>query len=95
MVGYGAATKGNTLLNYAGVRPGLMRFVVNRNPARQGQFMPGSWVPIVDEPSLQNCRPDYVMILPWNLRSEVANRLNYIRSWSSRFVFAIPALEVL
>ena len=95
VVGYGAAAKGNTLLNYAGVRPDLMRFVVDRNPAKQGQFMPGSRIAILDETSLQDCNPDYVMILPWNLKSEVINQLDYIRSWSGRFVFAVPALEVL
>jgi hypothetical protein len=91
---YGAAAKGNTLLNYAGVRPGLLPWVVDRNPAKQGQYMPGSRIPIVDEERLQRERPDYVLVLPWNLKAEVMNQLAYIREWGGRFVCAVPRLEV-
>lgn len=94
VVGYGAAAKGNTLLNYAGVRPDLMRFVVDRNPAKQGQFMPGSRIAILDEASLQDCRPDYVMILPWNLTEEITEQLSYVKSWGGKFVKGIPRLQV-
>lgn len=91
---YGAAAKGNTLLNYAGVRPGLLPWVVDRNPAKQGQYMPGSRIPIVDEERLRRERPDYVLVLPWNLKAEVMNQLAYIREWGGRFVCAVPRLEV-
>ncbi len=91
---YGAAAKGNTLLNFAGVRPDLLSYVVDRNPAKQGKFMPGSRIPIVDEVHLQSNRPDLVLILPWNLRDEVMNQLVYIRQWGGQFVTAVPRLEV-
>lgn len=92
---YGAAAKGNTLLNYAGVRAGLLPWVVDRNPAKQGHWMPGSRIPIVDEAHLQRMRPDYVLILPWNLKTEVMDQLACIREWGGRFVCAVPQIEVL
>lgn len=92
---YGAAAKGNTLLNFAGVKPDLLHYVADRNPAKQGKFMPGSRIPIVDEAHLQRHRPDRVLILPWNLRDEVVKQLDYIREWGGRFVTAIPHIEVL
>lgn len=91
---YGAAAKGNTLMNYAGIRHDLVLFVVDRNPAKQGKFMPGSRIPIVDESSLQSTKPDYVVILPWNLRAEVMQQLEYIKAWGGRFVTVVPHLEV-
>lgn len=94
VAGYGAAAKGNTLLNYAGVRPDLLSYVVDRNPAKQDKFLPGSRIPIVAEDHLKQNRPDYVVILPWNLREEVAEQLNYIRSWGGQFVTAVPSLKV-
>jgi SAM-dependent methyltransferase len=90
---YGAAAKGNTLMNYAGVRPDLIEFVVDRNPAKQGKFMPGSRIPIVAEEALSRRKPDYVVILPWNLRQEVIEQLHYIRQWGGRFVTAVPELS--
>jgi hypothetical protein len=92
---YGAAAKGNTLLNYAGVRADLLPFVVDRNPAKQGRFLPGSRIPIVDEKRLKTEQPHYVVILPWNLKSEVIPQLNYIREWGGEFVTAIPSLEII
>lgn len=91
---YGAAAKGNTLMNYAGIRPDLISFVVDRNPAKQDKFMPGSRIPIVDEARLQTEKPDYVVILPWNLKAEVTQQLVYIREWGGQFVTAVPALRV-
>lgn len=91
---YGAAAKGNTLLNYAGVRAGLLPWVVDRNPAKQSLFMPGSRIPIVDEAHLKRERPDYVLILPWNLKAEVMDQLAYVREWGGRFVWAVPGIEV-
>lgn len=91
---YGAAAKGNTLLNYAGVRPDLLPYVVDRNPAKQDKYLPGCRIPIVAEAHLQQENPDYVVILPWNLREEVAEQLAYIREWGGRFVVAIPSLQI-
>ncbi|MDQ0069414.1 SAM-dependent methyltransferase [Variovorax boronicumulans] len=92
---YGAAAKGNTLLNYAGVRSSLLPWVADRNPAKQNLFMPGSRIPIVEEAHLKRERPDYVLVLPWNLRTEVMDQLAYIREWGGRFATAVPAIEVL
>lgn len=91
---YGAAAKGNTLMNYAGIRPDLIRFVVDRNPAKQGKYMPGSRIPIVDEVHLRAARPNYVVVLPWNLKTELMQQLEYVRSWGGKIVTAVPRLEV-
>lgn len=91
---YGAAAKGNTLLNYAGIRPDLISFVVDRNPAKQDKFLPGSHIPIVGESRLKQDRPDYVVILPWNIKSEVIQQLAYIKEWRGAFVTAVPELLV-
>jgi SAM-dependent methyltransferase len=94
VVGYGAAAKGNTLINFAGVRRHLLPWVVDRNPAKQGKYLPGSRIPIVGEDRIREERPDYVAILPWNLRDEVMEQLAYIREWGGRFVTAIPSLRI-
>jgi 2-polyprenyl-3-methyl-5-hydroxy-6-metoxy-1,4-benzoquinol methylase len=91
---YGAAAKGNTLLNYAGIRPDLISFVVDRNPAKQNKFMPGSRIPIVDELRLKQEKPDYVVILPWNLKEELMLQLEYVRAWGGNFVTAVPAMRI-
>ncbi|WP_349371517.1 class I SAM-dependent methyltransferase [Salinarimonas sp.] len=91
---YGAAAKGNTLLNFAGVRPDLLPFVVDRSPGKQGRHMPGSRIPIVSEERIAETRPDLVVILPWNLRAEIAAQLAYVGEWGGRFVAAVPRLEV-
>jgi 2-polyprenyl-3-methyl-5-hydroxy-6-metoxy-1,4-benzoquinol methylase len=91
---YGAAAKGNTLLNFAGVRSELIACVADRNPAKQGKRLPGSRIPIVDESALEALRPDYVVILPWNIRAEVETQLADLRRQGTRFVTAIPRLKV-
>ena len=90
---YGAAAKGNTLLNFAGVRPDLLEFVVDRNPAKQGKFLPGSRIPIVGEEYLKGTTPSEIVILPWNLGEEVKNQLQYCTEWGGRFVTAVPYLQ--
>jgi SAM-dependent methyltransferase len=90
---YGAAAKGNTLLNFAGVRPDLLSFVVDRNPAKQGKFMPGSRIPIFSESAVREHQPDRVLILPWTLQDEVVAQLDYIRQWGGKFVTAVPQLK--
>ena len=92
---YGAAAKGNTLLNFAGIRPDLLSYVVDRNPVKRGKCMPGSRIAIVDEAHLKAHRPDFILILPWNLKEEVMSQLAYVREWGGQFVTAVPALEVL
>ncbi|QJB68532.1 class I SAM-dependent methyltransferase [Parasphingorhabdus halotolerans] len=91
---YGAAAKGNTLLNFAGVRPDLVPYVVDLNPAKAGKFMPASHIPIVDEAYLRNDRPDLIVILPWNLKTEIKQQLGYAREWGAKFVTAVPDLQV-
>lgn len=91
---YGAAAKGNTLLNYAGIRPDLVAFVADRNPAKQGKHMPGSRIPIVDENALKAARPDYILILPWNLRAELTQQLAYVKDWDGKLVTAVPNLQI-
>lgn len=90
---YGAAAKGNTLLNFAGVRADLLPYVVDKNPAKQGKHLPGSRIPVVDEARLRAERPDVVLILPWNLRGEILEQLAYVRDWGGRFAVAIPQLQ--
>lgn len=94
VVGYGAAAKGNTLINFAGVRPHLLPWVVDRNPAKMGKYLPGSRIPVVDETRIREERPDYVVILPWNLHEEVMAQLDHIREHGGRFVTAIPELRI-
>lgn len=94
VVAYGAAAKGNTLLNYAGIRPDLLPFICDAAPSKQGKFMPGSHIPIVSPALLEAHRPDYVFILPWNLRQEIMMQLSHVREWGGRFVTAIPGVEV-
>lgn len=91
---YGAAAKGNTLLNFAGIRPDLVALVTDRNPAKQNKYMPGSRIPIVDECALKEYRPDYVLMLPWNLAPEIREQLTYISEWGGRFVVAVPKLTL-
>lgn len=91
---YGAAAKGNTLMNYAGVKPDLMNFVCDAASSKQGKFMPGSHVPILAPAELRARRPDYVVILPWNIAHEVVKSNEFVREWGGQFVVAVPALRV-
>lgn len=91
---YGAAAKGNTLLNYSGIDSSLIAFVADRNPSKQGKYLPGSHIPIVKEDQLWITKPDYVVIFPWNLCDEIRRQLAYISQWGGKFVTAIPNLEV-
>jgi 2-polyprenyl-3-methyl-5-hydroxy-6-metoxy-1,4-benzoquinol methylase len=95
VVGYGAAAKGNTLLNYAGVKPDLLAWVADANPHKQGKYLPGSRIPIVSPAQIDLEKPDYVLVLPWNLLTEVSQQLAQVRQWDGRFVIAVPELTVL
>jgi 2-polyprenyl-3-methyl-5-hydroxy-6-metoxy-1,4-benzoquinol methylase len=90
VVGYGAAAKGNTLLNYCGVKKDLISFVVDANPNKQGKYLPGSHIPVVSEDLLKQFQPNFVVIFPWNLSAEIMNQLSYIRTWGGRFLIPIP-----
>ena len=94
VVAYGAAAKGNTLLNFAGVKNDLIPFAFDAAPSKQGKFMPGSHIPILSPDKLEEIKPDYVLILPWNIGGEVKEQLSYILNWGGKFVTAVPNLEI-
>jgi hypothetical protein len=95
VAGYGAPGKGNTLLNHCGIRTDLLSYTVDRSPMKQGKFLPGTHIPIHAPERLAETRPDYIVVLPWNLRDEISQQLAYVRSWGGRLVFPIPALDVV
>ena len=95
VVGYGAPGKGNTLLNYCGIRQDFLDFTVDRSPHKQGRFTPGTHIPILDPAMLREARPDFVLILPWNLQEEIVQQCAYVRDWGGRFVIPIPEVRIL
>ncbi len=95
LVGYGAPAKGNTLLNYCGIRSDLIPYTADLSPHKQGRFLPGSHIPIKSPEAIANTKPDYVLILPWNLKEEIMQQLSFIRNWEGKFVIPIPEVEVL
>jgi SAM-dependent methyltransferase len=95
VAGYGAPGKGNTLLNHCGIRSDLLQYTVDRSPVKQGKFLPGTHIPIYAPDRLAETKPDYILVLPWNLREEVSAQLAYVQSWGGRLVFPIPALEIV
>ena len=92
---YGAAAKGNTLLNYCGVTADLIEFVVDSNPHKQGRYLPGSRIPIHAPDAIFAAKPDYVLILPWNLADEICKNMAGITAWGGKFVIPIPMLRIL
>lgn len=94
LIAYGAAAKGNTLLNYCGIKKDMIPFVVDASTWKQGKFLPGTHIPVVNEQEISKLKPDYVLILPWNLKSEISEQLKYIRDWQGKFVVAIPEIEI-
>jgi SAM-dependent methyltransferase len=94
VVAYGAPAKGNTLLNYCGVGTDLLEFTVDRNPHKQGRYLPGTHIPIRDPEAIRDAKPDLILILPWNLREEISEQLSYVKDWGGRFVVRTPELEV-
>jgi 2-polyprenyl-3-methyl-5-hydroxy-6-metoxy-1,4-benzoquinol methylase len=95
VVGYGAPGKGNTLLNYCGIRADFLDFTVDANPYKQGMYTPGTRIPILAPEKIREARPDYVLILPWNLKDEVTSVMSYVRDWGGKFVVPIPEVRVL
>jgi hypothetical protein len=94
IVGYGAPGKGNTLLNYCGIRTDFLDYTVDRNPYKHGRYTPGTHIPIHPPERIRETKPDYVLILPWNLKDEIVQQLSYIREWGGRCVVPIPTVEV-
>jgi SAM-dependent methyltransferase len=94
VAGYGAPGKGNTLLNYCGIRADLMEYTVDRNPYKQGRFLPGTHIPIAHPSTIEERRPDYILILPWNLKDEIIEQLAFVRDWGARFITPIPEVVV-
>ena len=94
IVGYGAPGKGNTLLNYCGIRTDFLDYTVDRNPYKQGKYTPGTRIPILDPAQIRETRPDYLFILPWNLKDEVMALNAFIREWGGKFVVPIPEPKV-
>jgi C-methyltransferase C-terminal domain/Putative zinc binding domain/Methyltransferase domain len=92
---YGAAAKGNTLLNYCGIKGDLIDFVVDANPHKQNKFLPGSHIPVVAETYLKEQKPAFIIIFPWNIKEEVMTQLSYIKEWNGRFVIAIPHFQII
>ena len=95
VAGYGAPGKGNTLLNHCGIRSDLLSYTVDRSPFKQGKFLPGTHIPIYPPERLAQTRPDYILVLPWNLRDEISQQLSYAGSWGGKLVFPIPELEIV
>ena len=95
IVAYGAAAKGNTLLNYCGINIDFIEYVVDRNPFKQNKFMPGSHIPIHSPDKIMITKPDYVLILPWNIKNEIMSQMSYIKEWGGKFITAIPDIEVI
>ena len=94
IVGYGAAAKGNTFLNYCGIKPYLLDFVSDITPAKQGKFLPGSHIPVYDEDKIKEYKPDYIVILPWNWKDPIIKRLEFAREWGAKFITAVPEIKI-
>jgi SAM-dependent methyltransferase len=95
VVGYGAPGKGNTLLNYCGIRTDFLEFTVDRNPYKHGRFLPGTHIPIYPPERIRECRPDYILVLPWNLKAEIMAQLGYAREWGAQFIVPIPQATII
>ena len=95
VVGYGAPAKGNTLLNYCGIKADMIDYTVDRNPYKQGYFLPGTHIPIYHPEKITETKPDYLLILPWNIQREVIKQMSFIQEWGGKFVVPIPELKIL
>ena len=95
LVCYGAPAKGNTLLNYCGLSKTQIDYTVDKNPSKQNLFLPGTHIPIFSPEKIKETKPDFILILPWNLQEEILNELNYVKSWGCQFIISIPEVKVL
>jgi hypothetical protein len=93
LAAYGAAAKGNTLLNFCGITSDQIDFIADRNPFKQGRFAPGSRIPVVAEEKITEQKPDYILLLPWNLKDELCRQLSYVKSWGGKLFIPIPELQ--
>jgi SAM-dependent methyltransferase len=92
---YSTPAKGNTLLNFCGIRSDLIPFAVDKSPYKQGEFLPGSHIPVYDEEYLKKMQPDYILVLAWNLKDEIIKQLSYVKEWGGKFIIAIPEIEII
>jgi ABC-type Fe3+-hydroxamate transport system substrate-binding protein len=95
IVAYGAPAKGNTLLNYCGIGKDFIDFTVDISPYKQGMLLPGSRIPIYSPEKIEETKPDYIIILPWNIKEEIISQMNYVREWGGKFITLIPNIEVI
>ena len=95
IVGYGAPAKGNTLLNYCGIRTDFIDYTVDRSPHKQGHFLPGTHIPIYHPDRIKETKPDYVVILPWNLKDEIISQMRHVGSWGAKFIVPIPKVSIV
>jgi hypothetical protein len=95
IVGYGAPGKGNTLLNYCGIRQDFLDFTVDRNPYKHGRYLPGTRIPILPPHAIEQARPGFILILPWNIKDEIIQQLAYVRNWGGRFIIPVPQPIIL
>jgi hypothetical protein len=95
IAGYGAPAKGNTLLNFCGIKSELLKFTVDRSPHKQGLFLPGSQIPIKHPEMIRKEKPDYLLILPWNIKDEIMEQMSFIKDWGGKFVVPIPQVEII
>ena len=94
VVGYGAPAKGNTLLNYCGIRTDFLDYTVDRNPYKQKKYLPGTHIPIKHPDKIKEDKPDYILILPWNIKDEIIEQMGFIREWGGKFVIPIPEVRI-
>src|SRR5262249_38387934 len=95
IIGYGAPAKSNTLLNYCGIKKELLSFTVDKNPYKQGRYLPGVHIPVLHPDSIMEAKPDYLFILPWNIKDEVIEQMHFIKKWGGQFVIPIPTLQII
>jgi hypothetical protein len=95
VAGYGAPAKGNTLLNYCSIGTDAIRYTVDRSPHKQGMFLPGSHIPVYHPDKIRDTKPDFVLVLPWNIKDEIMGQMSFIREWGAMFVVAVPKLEIM
>jgi hypothetical protein len=95
IVGYGAPAKGNTLLNYCGIRTDFLDYTVDRSPHKQNCYLPGSHIPVKHPDRIREDKPDYILILPWNIKEEIIEQMGFIREWGGRFIIPIPHVQIL
>jgi hypothetical protein len=95
IVGYGAPGKGNTLLNYCGIGPDFLDFTVDQNPYKHGKFTPGMHIPIFPVDAIAKAKPDYILILPWNLKDEIIRQMQFVKDWGARFIVPIPSVSII